>query len=148
MGKNEITVFIDGTMNFFNTVGKVKAEVGSAYLLENLKESLFEYSGVIGISGVYTGNVLFTAPKSMMCELLEQYEGVKFRSELLLDLVGEIANTISGNAREHLGNNFNISVPTVSRGKVGDIKTADGLQTYCVPIAWKGRYANLILALR
>ncbi len=147
MRTDEIQVFVDGTINFFNTVSSKQAQVGSPHLLEDLSESLFEYTGIIGITGIYSGNILFSAPEKMMHELLVEYEGVDVRSELLLDLVGEVANTLSGNARETLGSEFNISPPVLSRGSVGEITTAKGLQTYCIPIVWGEWRANLILAV-
>ena len=37
----------------------------------------------------------------------------------LLDAVGEIANTLAGNARQTLGNGLEISVPMTMRGRSG-----------------------------
>jgi len=147
MRTNEIQVFVDGTINFFETVCNENAQVGSPYLLENLDGSILEYSGIIGITGSYTGNVVFTSPANMIVGVLENYSGVEYREELLMDLVGEIANTISGNAREVLGSNFNISPPVLSRGTAQEVKTAKGLQTYCIPIVWRDSRANLIVAV-
>lgn len=147
MRKNEIQVFVDGAINFFATVCDEPAQIASPHLLENLDGNILEFSGIIGITGSYSGNVIFTASSSMLKEVLEQYNGVEFRDELLIDLVGEIANTISGNAREVLGSNFNISPPILARGTEQEIKTAEGLQTYCIPIVWNEMRANLIVAI-
>ena len=65
----------------------------------------------------------------------------------LLDLTGEIANIFSGNAREKLGSRFEISPPVISRGKLVNMRVAGGLQTYCIPIIWLDRKANLIVAV-
>ena len=70
MRTDEIQVFVDGTINYFNTVSIRGAQVGSPYLLEDLDDSIFEYTGIIGITGIYSGNILFSAPKIMMQELL------------------------------------------------------------------------------
>ena len=42
--------------------------------------------------------------------------------EFCADFVGEIANTISGNARERLGSGFMISVPVVFFGASQDVR--------------------------
>ena len=147
MRTDEIQVFVDGTINYFSTVSIRGAQVGSPYLLEDLDDSIFEYTGIIGVTGMYSGNILFSAPKIMMQELLEEYDSGEIRPELLLDLVGEVANTLSGNARQTLGPNFNISPPVLSTGSIGEISIAKGLQTYCIPIVWDGQRSNLILAV-
>ena len=84
----------------------------------------------------------------MLMQLLGRYGGNTNKAELLLDLVGEIANTVSGNARETLGADFNLAAPIVSRGHLIDFDAPAGLQTYCIPIFWERRQANLIVALK
>jgi chemotaxis protein CheX len=147
MREDEIQVFVEGVTNFYNVIGFSRAQVRAPYLIENVKDSLVEYNGMITISGRYHGNIIFSAPKTMLMQLLARYGGNHNRSELLLDLVGEIANTISGNARETLGSEFNLAPPVVSRGHVSDLDAPEGLQTYCIPILWEKRQANLIVAL-
>lgn len=147
MRKEEIQIFVDGAINYFDTVSTSSAQIGTPYLLDDLSDNIYEYTGKIAISGNYKGNILFTAPKAMILALLNKYEGVQYRSELLIDLVGEIANTLSGNAREYLGSNFLISPPVLSHGKTEKIKTSKGLQSYCIPILWEERRANLIVAI-
>jgi hypothetical protein len=48
------------------------------------------------------------------------------KAELLMDLIGEIAKTISGNVRETLGADFNLASPIVSRGHLNDFDAPDG----------------------
>ncbi|MFT5136444.1 MAG: chemotaxis protein CheX [Arenicella sp.] len=148
MREDEIQVFVEGVINFYNVVGFSKAQVRAPYLIENVKDSLVEYNGMIPISGRNSGSIIFSAPKTMLMQLLGRYGGNTNKAELLLDLVGEIANTISGNARETLGTDFNLAAPIVSRGHLDDFDAPDGLQTYCIPILWERRQANLIVALK
>ncbi len=63
----------------------------------------------------------FTAPKAMLTVLLMKMQENDFSHETMRDLVGEVANTISGNARRDFGRDFVISVPSVLAGeKPGD----------------------------
>ncbi len=148
MKEEEINVFVNGVVHYFETMAVVPAEVSSPYLIDGLTGSIMEYTGVIGITGEYQGNVLFTAPVEMMAKLLALYDNQEASVGALLDLVGEIANTFSGNVREEFGADFQISPPLVAHGSPKEVRTAEGLQTYCIPILWLGMRANLIVALR
>jgi chemotaxis protein CheX len=147
MRQDEIQVFVDGLMSYYTVITKRAPVIGSPYLVDDPSSGFLEYAGLIGITGRYSGSVIFTAPKSMLMLLLSRYNGSEYSSDLLLDLVGEIANTISGNAREKLGPDFVLSPPTVTHGKFSDIPSSKGLQTYCIPIDWHNRKANLVVAL-
>jgi chemotaxis protein CheX len=63
------------------------------------------------------------------------------------DLVGEIANTLSGNAREEFGSDFLISVPNVIVGPrlSADLRTGD--RNYAIPLNWRSETAYLLVSL-
>ena len=63
------------------------------------------------------------------------------------DLIGEIANTIAGNVRQAYGSEFMISVPVVIEGKAKDIKLPDDIQTFVIPITWRGFKSFLVVCL-
>jgi chemotaxis protein CheX len=63
------------------------------------------------------------------------------------DLVGEIANTISGNVRQAYGSDFMISVPVVVEGKAKDIKLPDNIQSFVVPLTWKDHKSFIVVCL-
>ena len=64
-----------------------------------------------------------------------------------MDLVGEISNTISGNARREFGEQFMLSVPIVLKGKSDDIGVMQTANIYMIPIVWRRFKANLIINL-
>jgi chemotaxis protein CheX len=66
--------------------------------------------------------------------------------ETILDLVGEVANTISGNARRDFGKSFLISVPTVI-AREPDKVTAPHPRSYVIPINWRAHSAKLVVCL-
>ena len=63
------------------------------------------------------------------------------------DIAGEIANTLSGNARAELGENFIISIPKVFRGTSSiealTEKDTSEERTYAIPVVWKSEKAFL-----
>jgi len=63
------------------------------------------------------------------------------------DLVGEIANTLSGNAREEFGSEFQISVPTVVVGAGPHLSQRNGSRNYAIPLNWHSETAYLLVAL-
>ena len=114
--EQELKTFVDGTTNYFEVAAQQPASIGSPYLMEG-SPSVHEYTGVINISGKREGVVYFTAPKAMLTVLLMKMQENDFSHETMRDLVGEVANTISGNARRDFGRDFVISVPSVRLGR-------------------------------
>ena len=102
----EIRTFIDGATNYFEVSAQQAATVGSPYLVTDGNPGAYEYTGVIGISGARKGIVYFSAPRGMLTVLLMRMQETDTSDENIKDLVGEVANTISGNARRDFGKNF------------------------------------------
>jgi chemotaxis protein CheX len=66
----------------------------------------------------------------------------------MCDLVGEVANTISGNARRDFGRDFVISVPNVVHGEHADVSAVPGRRSVVIPIHWRSHSAKLVVALK
>ena len=60
--------------------------------------------------------------------------------------MGEVANTISGNARRDFGKNFLISVPTVIAHE-SETVTTPNTRAYVIPINWRTHSAKLVVCL-
>lgn len=142
-----LEVFVDGVVNYFNTISAKPAQVGTPFLINNINSYLMDFTGIIGISGNQKGSVFFTAPKSLLVHLLRDLGIMSIRDEKLMDLVGEVGNTISGNARREFGDQFLLSVPLVLKGKSDDIAIAKTVEIYVIPIVWRHAKANLIINL-
>jgi chemotaxis protein CheX len=142
----EIRTFIDGATHYFATSAQQAASVGSPYLVTDGKPGAYEYTGVIGISGARKGIVYFTAPRGMLAVLLMRMQETDSSDETIKDLVGEVANTISGNARRDFGKNFVISVPTVIAHD-SDQVVAPHPRAYVIPINWRSHSAKLVVCL-
>jgi chemotaxis protein CheX len=140
----EIRTFIDGTTNYFEIAAQQAATVGSPYLVTDGNPGAYEYTGVISISGARTGIVYFTAPRGMLTVLLMRMQETDTSDENIKDLVGEVANTISGNARRDFGKNFHISVPVVHDTEQ---VAAPHSRSYVIPINWRTHSAKLVVCL-
>jgi len=142
----EIRTFIDGATRYFDTAAQQEASVGSPYLVTDGKPGTYDYTGVIGISGARQGVVYFTAPRGMLTVLLMRMQETDTSEENIKDLIGEVANTISGNARRDFGRSFVISVPTIIAKEVEKIATPH-TRSFVIPINWRSHSAKLIVCL-
>jgi chemotaxis protein CheX len=91
--------------------------------------------------------VFFTAPKGMLSVMLMRMQETDMSHDNLCDLVGEIANTLSGNARRDFGHQFNISVPSVTHGRGSPVEYPDKTRPIIVPIEWRTYHARLVVCL-
>jgi chemotaxis protein CheX len=144
--ESEIRTFIDGTTNYFEVTAQQAATVGSPYLVVDGNPGAYEYTGVIGISGARKGMVYFTAPRGMLTVLLMRMQETDTSDESIRDLVGEVANTISGNARRDFGKNFVISVPVVLAHEEEKV-TMPHARSFVIPINWRTHSAKLVVCL-
>lgn len=145
--ESEIQVFIDGTKNYFNTVSNKKVAVGVPYLVPSNSTPAKDFSGIIGVSGERKGCVYFSAPRIMLHHLLLSLGEISIDVELMRDLVGEIANTVSGNARSSFGSEFHISVPVVVQGAPEAIQLPKKMQSFVIPVSWQNYSADLVVCL-
>ena len=150
MVKKTLDTFTASIINYFHNNYNIDVEIGSPYLISDLNELRGDFTGVIQISGKYSGSCYFSTPKDLLKHLITSLEinGIDIENEeVLCDITGEIANTLSGNARSVLGENFIISIPTVYRGKssleaiTSDEKTDE--RTYAIPVNWQSQKAFL-----
>ena len=65
----------------------------------------------------------------------------------LADLAGEIANTISGNARRMFGHEFIISVPDVITDPHQQIALPANIKSYVIPLSWQQEEAALVVSV-
>ncbi len=147
MSEQKLQVFIDGVIRYFAHTNDSDVKVGAPYLAENVAPAAYDITGIIGISGPYRGCVYFTAPRILLKHLLLSIGETETSSENLFDLVGEVANTISGNARGFFGREFMISVPAMIEGAPDHIHLPKHLRSYVIPIYWKSYHAAVVICL-
>jgi chemotaxis protein CheX len=145
--ESEVAVFVDGVLNYFDTTVQQSAQCGTPHLALSERPEISDYTGVIQVSGKRRGCVAFTAPKSMLSVMLMRMQETDMGHENLCDLVGEIANTLSGNARRDFGQQFQISVPAVISGRGSQLEYPAATRPIVIPIDWRNYHARLIVCL-
>lgn len=148
MTEDKLQVFVDGAHKYFKQLGDDDIEIGTPYLVSNVMPTAKHYTGVIAISGKYKGIVYFTAPTDLLERMLIMLGESTRDEQFMMDLVGEVANTISGNARSELGEEFEISVPIVLRGAPDEIMLPRKDRSFVIPLNWKERSAAVVIALQ
>ena len=147
MNETDLHFFIDSTINYFDEVTNEKAVTGIPYIKDE-EPLVLEYTGIIGISGKRKGSIYITTSEGMLQELAKLILGhSQVGSEDIKDLVGEIANTISGNVRQAYGSDFMISVPVVIEGKAKDIKLPEDIKSFVIPLTWHNHKSYLVVCL-
>lgn len=148
MNDDDLKVFIRGTEHFFAKQTGVPVEMGTPYLKTADERAVRDFSAVIGVLGTQRGCVYFSAERAMAEELVRQIGEEERSDEILADYVGEVANTIAGNARETLGSGFMISVPVVFYGPNHEVRFPPDIPAFIIPIVWNGFKSSLILCLK
>lgn len=143
MKEEKLKIFINSVTGFFNRTNDTDVSVGSPYLTESISDMSSDYTGVIAISGEYAGECYFSAPKVLLRHLILSLGETDTSESMMLDTVGEVANTLSGNARKKLGHNFIISTPRIIKGAVKRPKQESGDRIYVIPLRWKSYKAAL-----
>lgn len=145
MNDKNLKVFVECVAHYFNTVSRHPAKIGAPFLIQNVNDYLDDYTGIIGISGNQKGSVFFSCPKNVLVLLLSELDVLNSNEERLMDLVGEVCNTVAGNARREFGDQFMLTVPVVIKGEAEQVKVATVTKIYVIPILWRKMKANLII---
>jgi chemotaxis protein CheX len=148
LDERDIRAFVYGTTRYFEVAAQQAATVGSPFLVMQGAPEVHDYTGVITVSGRRSGVVYFSAPRGMLTVLLMKMNESNVSHENLCDLVGEVANTISGNVRREFGKDFSISAPTVVIGTAETIDIPTGCRPVVIPINWRSHAAKLVVCLQ
>jgi len=145
MNEKEVNVFINGAKNYFKTISGQEVEIGTPYLVNSQEAAVGDYTGIIGISGARKGCVFVSAPTAMLRHLLIAMGEDSFDKSIVRDVIGEVANTIAGNARSEFGPDFMISVPVVVEGRPQMIAVPRDLMAFVIPVQWNS-YSLFVVA--
>ncbi|MDR1854395.1 MAG: chemotaxis protein CheX [Azoarcus sp.] len=149
INEKDIHSFVDAVSGFFAQFAEEKVEIRAAYLVEGaIKPSTFELTSYITLSGDYSGRVYFSAPRALIAHLLLMMQEPNRNDDRLLDAVGEIANTISGNARKHFGETMEISVPSTEVTETGWLDTVVSPRSYVILVKWKQYRASVVVDIQ
>ena len=143
MKAEKLQVFIDSVINFFKQINTDAAEVDTPYINSNDNPLAYDFSGIINITGPMEGIVYVSSETPMLRNILRIMGEPDTSITLLKDLVGEIANTVSGNARREFGSEFIISPPIIVEGAPSQNYLPKGKRSYIIPVSWD-KYKTII----
>lgn len=144
---DDIRVFCDAAVAFFQQTTGQRASVRTAYLLSSREQAVpGDFQGVIDLSGRYRGSVEFSAPRNLLSHVLLTLGEGDYSEASHRDIVGEIANQMSGYARRHFGEAMQISPPRVVTGSPA--AAAEGeVQPFVIPVTWERYEARLVVRM-
>ena len=148
MKEQKLQIFVSIITNYFKQFGDEELIVDTPYLLENQQPKVHDYTGVIGISGVQKGVVYFSATSELLDSILDSMGETDKSEDNLVDLVGEVANTIAGNARNEFGPEFHISVPFVCKGSPQSIILPKNGRSFIIPVSWRAQVGEIVVCLQ
>ena len=148
MKEQKLQIFVSIITNYFKQFGDEELIVDTPYLLENQQPKVHDYTGVIGISGVQKGVVYFSATSDLLHSILDSMGETDKSEDNLVDLVGEVANTIAGNARNEFGPEFHISVPFVCKGSPQSIILPKNGRSFIIPVSWRSQIGEIVVCLQ
>lgn len=147
MKQEKIASFVEVVKNYFAQFPQKELVIDTPYLSEEKKPKVYDYTGVIGVSGVMRGVVYVSATSELLLELLEDLQENNQTDEMLTDLIGEIANTVAGNARGEFGSQFHISTPFVFKGLPQTVVLPKEGRAFIIPIIWQQKAGEIVVCL-
>lgn len=148
MNVEKLNVFMQSVSSFFEQLGENLKEIDTPYINSNHTPVAYDYSGIISITGPMIGSVYVSASSIMLRDLLRVLGEPDVSLTLLKDLVGEIANTVSGNARSEFGSEFIISPPFITEGIPPVQYLPKDKRSYIIPFYWREHKAVIGICIR
>jgi chemotaxis protein CheX len=130
----ELKMFVESVRHYFKTLTRQEPQITSAFLATSDVEG-FDFNGIVTFNGSYNGHVIVSMPPQLLKELLLLQGETDVGDGNLLDAVGEVANTLAGNARKTLGSGLQISVPVKLQGSSG-IRARVRKHPYAITLRW------------
>ena len=133
-----INPFILSTSNVFETMVGITPEVGRPSLKTSPDQGKSYISGVIGLSGEVTGNVVLSFPKVIALKVVSAVLGMetKIIDDTVTDAIGELTNIIAGRAKEGMkGLKVSISIPSVIVGNDHSVRRPTDIPCVAIPFS-------------
>jgi chemotaxis protein CheX len=106
-----ISAFITSIQNVFSTMMQLPVTIGEP-TIKQTPATTYDVSGIIGMSGDVTGNVVLSFPKSAAQRVVQLLTGTEFPTDSpdFADAIGELTNMISGNAKGQFTGKKKVSI--------------------------------------
>jgi chemotaxis protein CheX len=144
----DIRIFVEAAGAFFEQTTRRQARVRTAYMLEQPEPVVWDdFQGLIELGGAWRGSVGFSAPRGLLSHILLVMGERDYSDASHRDVVGEIANQMSGYARRHFGEGMEIAPPRVLvRG--AQVVTGRQEVAFAIPMNWDRYEAHLVVAMQ
>ncbi len=139
--EDDLRMFVESIKRYLLVTTRQEPQLTSAFLGTGDVEG-FEFNGIVTFSGSYNGHVVVSMPAKLVREILLLQHETDLSDGNLLDAVGEIANTLAGNARKSLGADLQISVPMKMQGAHG-MKARVRKRPYVITLRW-GHHSAMV----
>jgi chemotaxis protein CheX len=118
MAEENVAPFRRAFEHYFAESGLTGLRAGNAYIQSKEKVGLLDYTGSISLSGSHRGGIYISAERDLLARTMQATMGMAPEDDGdLEDMVGELANTVVGNARKTFGRELHLSVPIVISGQ-------------------------------
>lgn len=144
--ETDLQVFVHAVQQYFASVSSDRAEIEAAYLADRARPEA-ECIGLITCSGQFEGCVYCGGSQRMLRELLQAFGETDLREANLLDAIGEISNTIAGNARRHFGPGLVISTPVAITGGANEVHSRNRARPFAITVRWRNNSIIVVIDL-
>lgn len=144
----DIRIFSDAATAFFKSTTGAGATVRTAYLLPGDDIAVWnDFQGLIELQGRYRGSVTFSAPRGLLSHVLLKMGEQDYSEASHRDIVGEIANQMSGYARRHFGEAMDITPPRVITPAQRPAQPGLQAAPFVIPMLWDRYEAHLVVRM-
>lgn len=148
LNPQDIRVFSEAISTFFERMTRRPARVRTAYVLDDPDSIVWnDFNGAIQVSGGFRGTVSFSAPRGLLQEVLAAMGEQERSVANFLDVAGEIANILSGRARQHFGESLDIAPPISCERNAIEVRGTAAGPAYAIPHTWGNYEAHLVVHL-
>ena len=144
MNEETLKTILQSITNYFKKFEIGEVTVYPSYLGEIGSLPSYQFTGIVNLSGEYSGVVYFSASANLIFKIISKLNQ-PMNNEYYLDLVAEMSNIFAGNLRKVLGKSFHISVPTTISGPIKQIKIASHERPCVIPIEFQGGKSIVVI---
>ena len=149
---NYVEQFVNVTVNTFKEFVGTDVTPKQPFFVDPEKESEWDISAVIGLSGIIKGAVIISMKANLAVKLADLLTGTKHDGidADAVDAIGEINNIIAGNIKPKIpdGEKIVISIPTVIKGKEHSIAwPSRQTRILCIPHKLDNDIFHLMVAI-
>jgi chemotaxis protein CheX len=126
--------FLKSAMDTFRTMVNIIVKPGKPYLLKDHASA--DISGIINISGSMNGVLAIAYPLPTALKISSKFLGEEITdlNANVADCIGELANIISGSAKQNLPTlRLSMSLPKILRGQSPTVEMPRDIPVICIP---------------